>query len=324
MKIVSAVVVFVMMVFIVGRSWGQNLVPNPSFEDTLGCPQGYPDLNTKCQYWKSFRITPDYMNNCSSVCGYYNQYGYQAPHSGSAYAGIGVYAVTVPNEREHIGVQLTSQLTIGAKYYISFFVSPSWNNLLTNIACNKIGALVTTYQYSDPDGVYPLPNSCTTKTDSVITDTLNWYQIFGSFIADSTYQYLVIGSFFDDAYVDTLHFPYLVVPQVSYYYLDDVCLSADSLFALSWTGLQQPFLYQNNISLSPNPVQNLLTINFPSPSSAATIAVYDVAGRKIVLPTTYSNNKAELTTTTLPNGIYLLQITNNKTGVSEVGKFVKE
>jgi len=52
--------------------------------------------------------------------------------------------------------------------------------------------------------------------------------------------------------------------------------------------------------------------------------VYDVAGRKIVLPTTFTNNKAELTTTTLLNGIYLLQIINNKTGVSEVGKFVKE
>jgi len=82
------------------------------------------------------------------------------------------------------------------------------------------------------------------------------------------------------------------------------------------------------VKISPNPVQNLLTINFPSPSPPAsggvTIAVYDVAGRKIVLPTTFINNKAELTTTTLPNGIYLLQIINNITGVSEVGKFVKE
>ncbi|HYV95002.1 MAG TPA: T9SS type A sorting domain-containing protein [Chitinophagales bacterium] len=107
------------------------------------------------------------------------------------------------------------------------------------------------------------------------------------------------------------------------------------------TGTEDPFLAKfrcnknegvgelinnNSFSLSPNPVQNLLTINFlsPSPASGGMIAVYDVAGRKIVLLTTYSNKKAELTTTTLPNGIYLLQIINTKTGMSEVGKFVKE
>jgi hypothetical protein len=88
---------------------------------------------------------------------------------------------------------------------------------------------------------------------------------------------------------------------------------------------------QSTFSLSPNPVQNLLTIvraqNFaPLQSAAASIAVYDVAGRKIVLPITIveTQNVASLTTTTLPNGIYLLQIINNITGVSEVGKFVKE
>jgi hypothetical protein len=33
MKMVTVVAVFVMMGFIGGRSWGQNLVPNPSFEE---------------------------------------------------------------------------------------------------------------------------------------------------------------------------------------------------------------------------------------------------------------------------------------------------
>jgi hypothetical protein len=77
-------------------------------------------------------------------------------------------------------------------------------------------------------------------------------------------------------------------------------------------------------NISPNPDQNLLTVNLLSPSAATTIAVYDVAGRKIILPSFFSNNKAELTTTTLPISIYLLQVINNITGVSAVGKFVKE
>ncbi|HYV91998.1 MAG TPA: T9SS type A sorting domain-containing protein [Chitinophagales bacterium] len=101
----------------------------------------------------------------------------------------------------------------------------------------------------------------------------------------------------------------------------------DSAYCVIVDGIEPNYFYPNSIDIFPNPVQNLLTINLLSPSAPASVGttvVYDVAGKKIVLPTTYSNNKAELTTTTLPNGIYLLQIINNKTGMSEVGKFVKE
>ena len=44
----------------------------------------------------------------------------------------------------------------------------------------------------------------------------------------------------------------------------------------------------------------------------------------IALPTTFNNAQAQLNTTTLPDGFYTLQIINNKTGESEVGKFVKQ
>ncbi|HYV91999.1 MAG TPA: T9SS type A sorting domain-containing protein [Chitinophagales bacterium] len=109
-------------------------------------------------------------------------------------------------------------------------------------------------------------------------------------------------------------------------------LMFDDLHFEDWAEGIQEVQNGNLFSLSPNPVQNLLTINFHSlsPDFSGTIAVYDVAGRKIVLPITFiadsygTNNKAELTTTTLSNGIYLLQIINTKTGMSEVGKFVKE
>jgi hypothetical protein len=47
-------------------------------------------------------------------------------------------------------------------------------------------------------------------------------------------------------------------------------------------------------------------------------------GREIILPTIFSNNKAQLNTATLPTGIYMLQIINSKTGESEEGKFVKD
>jgi hypothetical protein len=167
-----------------------------------------------------------------------------------------------------------------------------------------------------------IDNSAQVYTDSIISDTLNWILIKGSFIADSAYSFLMIGNFFSN---NISHVCTDTIPNIATYtFIDHVCVSLDSLTcfpnALGIESLPSPSL----LSLSPNPVQNLLTINFlsPSPASGETIAVYDVAGRKIVLPITFTNNKAELTTTTLPNGIYLLQIINAQTGMSEVGERV--
>lgn len=206
-----------------------NLVPNPSFEDYSDCPQFYPDLEGKCNSWTSFRGTPDYINNCSTVCGFSNNYGYQVARTGQAYAGLASFQVTTLNGREHVGVELLSPLEIGTIYYVSFYVSCGYTYLGENIATNMIGAKFTTYKYGDPNMVTPLPNTCQLYTDNIISDTLNWVQVTGSITADSAYKYIIIGSFFDDSHIDTIHFPYQVVPQSSYYYVDDVCVSTDPM-----------------------------------------------------------------------------------------------
>jgi len=49
----------------------------------------------------------------------------------------------------------------------------------------------------------------------------------------------------------------------------------------------------------------------------------DLQGKMIALPTTFTNTQAQLNTEKLPDGFYTLQIISNKTGESEVAKFVK-
>ena len=290
----------------------QNLIPNPSFEDTLagGCPTGYPDLDGKCANWLSFRGTPDYMNNCSSVCGYYNQYGHQTPHSGQAYAGFGNYQITLSNLREHIGVQLTSALVVGTKYYLSFYVSSAYTYLYINIASNKTGATLTTYQYSDPNMLGVLPNTSMIYSDSIITDTLNWIKISGSFIADSAYQYLIIGSFYDDNNIDTLNLPYQVVPQASYQYLDDVCLSTDSLYCEIWTGLSEQFSAQNQIQIYPNPASNFIHIK--TINEIERIQIVNSIGQILFVLEGERKANAELSLEFLSSGLYYLQIKTKK------------
>jgi len=69
-------------------------VPNPSFEDTLGCPDGIAQIG-KLTYWTIFNnSTPDYFNVCANLHPVSQAFGipdnftgYQFPHSGIAYCG---------------------------------------------------------------------------------------------------------------------------------------------------------------------------------------------------------------------------------------------
>ncbi|HYV92563.1 MAG TPA: T9SS type A sorting domain-containing protein [Chitinophagales bacterium] len=324
MKIVTMVVVFVMMVFIGGRSWGQNLVGNGSFEEVTSCPPGWSSFDY-CVDWFTEVHSPDAIATCSPypVSVPNNWLGFQYPFEGDNYAGLltyvsysGSYAV-----REIIGAKLIDSMVIGNAYHFSMRVCWAFNDSNgTVIATNGLGAQFSKVYHNDD--VISFNNHPQLHEDSLITDSINWGLLQWDYVADSAYKYIYLGNFYDNSHIDTLNGgqQYLY----AYYYIDSVnlfCASADCVTGIKGLNPQSTF------SLSRNPVQNLLTINFLSPSALATgetIAVYDVAGRKIVLPTTFINNKAELTTTTLPNGIYLLQIINTKTGMSEVGKFVKE
>jgi len=325
MKKFTVVVGFVVMVFFGGRSWGQNLVENGSFEQLTSCPPGWNCLDS-CVGWFTETGSPDAIATCSPppyVSVPNNYLGFQYPFEGDNYAGLITYASYQQGNyaiREVFGTKLTDSLVIGNTYHFSIRVCQAYNdsnNIV--IATNHLGAKFSKVYHTDY--AFAHDNLQQLYEDSIITDSINWTLLEWDYVADSAYKYVYLGNMFDNAHTDTLNAgePYLY----AYYYIDSVnlfCLDANCA-----TGIE-PLHSESTFSLYPNPVQNLLTLNFLYPSSASseTIAVYDVAGRKMVLPTTYSNNKAELTTTTLPNGIYLVQIINNKTGRSEVRKFVKE
>lgn len=89
-----------------------------------------------------------------------------------------------------------------------------------------------------------------------------------------------------------------------------------------FTGIAAPST--NFISYYPNPVQTQLTIDLAIPTREATIRVYDLQGRMIALPTTFTNTQAQLNTEKLQDGFYTLEIINNKTGEHSVANFVKQ
>ena len=289
-----------------------NLVPNPSFEDTVYCPTGLKQLDA-CVNWLNFGGSPDYFNACTPFGLPNSVFVFQKAHSGNAYAGVAFYSrpsgPSGPNYRENIAIELTSNLVIGIKYFVSFFVvNAAVNN--GSIACNKQGVNFYTLPFNSN---YPPPllNVATLFNDSILTDTLNWKKISGSFIADSSYQYLSISNFFDDNNTDTLITSPFSIPYHAYYYIDDVCVSTDSLYNETWTGINQANNIQNTISIFPNPTKGFFTVYTPIPIES--YSLLNLNGQLIAEQKTLSTLSVQIDLTTQPSGIYVLHVKSNQT-----------
>lgn len=216
----------------------QNLISNSSFEEYTQCPDGENEVPFATG-WENWCATPDYFNACSSntfaTVPYSLGNGIQYAHTGNAYTGFFNYWTHAwlngyPWIRDFIGTHLDYPTQVGVKYYLTMYVSlASW--LPSPCASSHIGIKLTTQSFNSYGNSFSSPlvnNSATINVDSLITDTMNWVEFSGSFIADSAYQYLVIGNFFDDEHTDTLidgTAPYCY----SYYFIDDVSLTTDSI-----------------------------------------------------------------------------------------------
>jgi hypothetical protein len=288
----------------------QNLVPNPSFEIFSSCPNGLnsgsPDELIKATGWCTYRETPDYYNNCANqttaVSIPDNFCGYQLPASGNGYVGFQAYFTT--DFREVLGCQLTSTLIIGQKYFVTFKVvnagAPGTFGTGFNCCTNKIGARFSTVPntYSNPTAINNIAN---VYTDSIIKDTISWFTISGSFIADSNYQYIAIGNFFDDANTDTLKFNTSACR--AYYLVDHICVSTDSLYAANWEFVEDTF--QNPIHIFPNPTYGIMNVSFQG-DIIPTISLYNSIGETIVIKAIVSQNDIELNLSELSAGVYYL------------------
>lgn len=303
-------IALLLIMFAINNKAQTNLVPNPSFEDTLQCPYttGYLPVTD----WTVFSPSPDYYNSCANgksnpLAGVPSNWeGYQNAYDGNAYVGIATYLVG-STEREYIGVQLTNQLIIGTKYYVSAYISRA--DSLT-CACNNFGFRFTNIHYNDSINWASISNYAQVYSTNIITDSLNWTKISGSFIADSTYKYVMLGNFFDDAHTDTLHRCYDPGTMAAYYYIDMVCISTDSLTCNQTLGIDNKVNMLPQITVYPNPVVDYININ--SSYKNYDLEIYNVLGEE----TLHLNNnisKTTINTSVLTNGFYILKIKTSTT-----------
>lgn len=244
----------------VGLNAQVNLVPNPSFEQYDTCPDFLSQIH-RATNWYGALPTPDYFNSCAptsfpSVSVPSNYFGNHLAASGNAYAGI-IVKLSGDTTTEILGTQLTNPLQVGVKYFVSFrVVLATQANPANFCGVNNLGVLFSTVQYN-ANSPAPVCDCAQIFSNGIIVDTLNWSRVTGSFFADSNYAFASIGRLFSNAATDSLQ----VVGTAcnAYYYLDDVCVSTDSIYAYNFTDIEdhQPHI---EFHVFPNPTTEFLTI----------------------------------------------------------------
>lgn len=231
----------VLLLFLFQKYHSQNIVLNGSFENYNSCPtnlsglcgNGPGDQLLKCPPWYAPTCgSEDFLHTCatpaSAVSVPDNYPGYQNARTGLGYIGGQTYSqaaeamMNIQFYREYAQAPLAEPLEIGKKYCVSFWVSRGENG---QYAIKEIGALFTTQAYINKGGNYqeniPLTPQIV-NTGGPITDTINWVEISGDFIADSAYAYITLGNFKGRNQSTVLHVPKWGTPGVSYYFFDDV------------------------------------------------------------------------------------------------------
>lgn len=214
-----------------------NLIYNGDFEMYDTCPtftsSPGDDQVRFCLGWKSATYgTSDYYNVCASGSnvGVPFNMGFQWPFSGNAYCGVLVqyYAQGTPANNgwwvEYIQSKLTSRLKSGKEYEFSCRLSLSTNEW--GYAFWKFGAYFSQFPVTKTDakpfdGITP---QVMNTVNNFITDTLNWIEIKGKFIAQGTEEYITLGFYIDTLAPDTLRLQTVsgIDPtnNGAYYYID--------------------------------------------------------------------------------------------------------
>ena len=225
----------------------QNLVPNPSFEDTTLCGTYDPVRMTAPPWFNPSTATPDiYDNDLARQCGVVwdpadpdvQASGWQYARTGTRFAGAYQwYGANSSDTKDYFMVRLLQDLQAGKAYAVSLCYSRADGYAL---ATDRISA------YFGPDSIHvndfrTLP--FTPQVDLMdpeheyLTDATNWTCIVDTFVANGSERYMIIGSFLDSSQVNGID-TFSGIAPLCYYYYDDVSVVEVGPSGIHETGLE--------------------------------------------------------------------------------------
>jgi type IX secretion system substrate protein len=312
--------------------YAQNIVLNYSFEAADSCPTyingGSYGFTLGCVGWgQATAGHPDYFNACDTAAasigrsypwvGVPNNYlGKQRAYDGKAYMGINTYGEILTHYKEYLLTTIPA-LQKDTTYKVSIEVSLSDS---CEYATNGLGVLFTTYGSPDEYSKETLP--VTPQIDytsyGIISDTVNWITLSGSFVADSAYTYMIIGGFKDagEMKVEAVNDSPANVHKNAYYYVDAVVVAK-----LSTTGI----INVNNINdvhIYPNPFIDYTILQFSNPVSADhALALLNAQGQIVQQMEHITTDRVRIDRNNLAAGCYYYRL-KDENGVVASGKLI--
>lgn len=311
LKTLNAIFLTLLMLFTMAvNGFSQNLVPNPSFEDTTNCSIDNQIFRTP-PWQEPTAGTSDWLNPCaSSPSGSTvpnNDFGVQNAQNGSSYAGFILFTDGF-NYREYIQVQLLDSLVPTTKYWVSFYVSLADSS---EYAVKEIGAYFSDTAVYSSD-IIPLLFSPQIKSTTFLIDKSSWILISGTFIANGAEKFITLGTFQDSASINILNVGGAGGEGfgTSYYYIDNICISNDSTTCDIPTNIIINNL-DDNISFYPNPFSANATLivnyNIINSNNDVYYSIYDIMGN-LVKKELITDIKTHINRDFLSTGIYFLRI----------------
>lgn len=298
-----------LVLLLAGSVAGQNLVPNPSFEEydfcsTFSDGAGWADL----WFVPNLGQSPDYYNSCSEVSGLSipnNSFANQPAFDGQAYFGLYSFAYDATDGREFISVELYNSLIAGKRYVFSAQFSLA-DDVLYSTAQLRAGLTIGTPNIQGH--IYEEGLLTFNEEPGVFDDKDNWVNFTDTITATGGENFLTLGCMVNDSEVDT-NFVGTGVHNftIAYYLVDEVSLiPLDSLLSVGTTR-QIPF------NLYPNPATETVQIQLKQQEEVE-VFVTDVLGRTVCneIPRYARKSTMELDVSAWPNGIYLVSILNQK------------
>ncbi len=277
-----------------------NLVPNPSFEDTLNCAGSYVTSNIEIAYpwYSASNSTSDFYSSYLN-CGYPASSSYPNSLSafhGSSYSGLYMYGGIW---REYIGVKLLDTLEAGKEYCVSFRVV---RRSIFGGGTDSFGA------YFDQDSIYDPINTnlsyipqIESPFGDIPTDTSTWKLISGKFTANGDERFMALGNFRDNA-----NTTYSIVDSnvggFAYYHFDSVWV----FLCEETVGITE----NQNESFSFTILNETLFYDINSDELSYDISIIDMKGRVVYSESYKSQMDQPISLRGLSDGLYILNYTS--------------
>lgn len=177
----------------------QNLVKNPSFEDSNHCPSNFNQQKLRIikDWTQPSSATPDYFKACSKSAGVpENIFGEQPALEGQAYAGIVTYANSKKNYREYLQQKLSRPLGNGELICVEFWVSCADKSLFVTDGFGVHFSKSPLSSHSQK--IFEVRPQVKNPGLHLLDPQDRWVKISDTFYATGGEQYMTLGSFTPD------------------------------------------------------------------------------------------------------------------------------